>query len=129
MSVCAACQKETPAHQLMMSSAGEVCPSCLKEEDDDAKFSGLHTLALSAAVVAGMSFFVSVAAKQTVNGRVVYFRDWAAIGLGSLACILAVASILAVLPSDYNKLKNIGAAALAIAIGLYRVAYGLGMFV
>ena len=91
--------------------------------------SGVSTLAKAAVGVAIVSFFVTIEVSNvsTTNGVVTAceYRDYGALGLGAMAVLLGLASVVSGLTRRSAGTATVGA--VALVLGAYHAASGLGL--
>ena len=118
MGKCAGCQIEAPEHLLLRFRGALLCNDCY-EQRRDTGWLGLHRPVLVALAVAAGSVVMCTIA---VDGR-----DWGAVGMGALAGVFGARALGQAKALTVNRRRNMAVAAAAIAIGAWRIAYGLGL--
>ena len=118
----------------MMRMHGPVHPvleGAMSDEEDLMPQTLMTTAIWSLAAVVGAAFLLSFSTEQTVNGEVVAFKDYGAIGGGGLALLLAAVALKDVFSplAGKQKLPRLGVVGVLSALAVYRVLYGLGLFV
>ena len=88
------------------------------------------SLWMAAACLAG-AFIVSITTQQTVNGEVVSFMDYGAIGGSAAAVLFALVSLKDALSplAGSKKLPRLGLIGVLSAVAIFRFLFGMGMFV
>ncbi|MFT4977627.1 MAG: hypothetical protein ACI8S6_003534 [Myxococcota bacterium] len=96
----------------------------------------LETPLLSGALKAALglvvaSFLIAFTSQRTANGEITLFRDWGAVAFGAASIGAALIGLKAAMSPLERQHRNMRMLIIAVisATGVYRVLYGLGMFV
>jgi len=77
-----------------------------------------------------VAFVVSVTTQQTINGEIVAFKDYGALGGSAMALLFALISLKDALSplAGSKKMPRLGLIGLLSAVAVFRLLFGMGLF-